>query len=66
MARQIGVVKGQNNDGPVLSAGEGLVIIHLYSTVIKAHINLLLHRIQAIAGGGIATFIVQVDQSQHS
>lgn len=66
MARQTGVVKGQNNDGSVLSVEEGLVIIHLYSTMIKAHINLLLHGIQAVAGRGIATLIIQVDQSQHS
>lgn len=54
-----------NNDGSVLSVVEGLVITHLHS-MIKVYLHLLFHGIQAVAEGGIATFTVQVDQSQHS
>lgn len=54
-----------NNDGSVLSVVEGLVITHLHS-MIKVYLYLLFHEIQAVAEEGIATFTVQMDQSQHS
>lgn len=66
MVRQIGVSMGQNNDGPVLSVMEGLVMTCLYSALIKAHIHLLFCGIQAIAGRGIATFTVQVESNHNT